>query len=159
MDVATTPGLLTRRVAAFRVEEPLHVLNVDASSVGSGLVRAASPYDRSMMSPRQILQYNSLRLKTTKFCVKLTSHSPPPPPLLPVLTLSTGKHQVSEGEFEISQSGGLPYILLARYSKPKIIARTFWRPFYGSYHINMMELLVFHLEPTVSAATHQRYLN
>ena len=38
-------------------------------------------------------------LKTTTFCVELTSHSPPPTPLLPALTPSAGEHQVSGGEF------------------------------------------------------------
>src|SRR5271163_3741760 len=46
--------------------------------------------------------------KTTTFCVELTSHSPPPTPLLPALTLSAGEHQVSGGELKVSRTGGGP---------------------------------------------------
>jgi hypothetical protein len=49
------------------------------------------------------------QLKTTTFCTELTSHSPPPPPLLPALTLSTGEHKASEGESKVSRSGPLPH--------------------------------------------------
>jgi hypothetical protein len=66
------------------------------------------------------------RLVTT-FCVELTSHSPPPTPLLPALTLSAGEHQVSGGEFKVSRPGALPHILLARRSKLKM-AFYFWWP-------------------------------
>src|SRR5271156_4119847 len=37
-----------------------------------------------------------------KIVTELTSHSPPPTPLLPALTLSAGEHQVSGGEFKLS---------------------------------------------------------
>src|SRR2546423_15592663 len=48
----------------------------------------------------------SWRHKRTTFCTELTSHSPPPTPLLPALPLSAGERQVSGGEFKVSRPGG-----------------------------------------------------
>jgi hypothetical protein len=53
-------------------------------------------------------------------CVELTSHSPPPTPLLPALTLSADEHQVSGGEFKVSRTRGTCltfYALVARSPK------------------------------------------
>jgi hypothetical protein len=61
----------------------------------------------------------SWRLKTTTFGVKLTSHSPPPTPLLPALTLSAGEHKVSGGESKVSRRVGLPRSARAPRSRPK----------------------------------------
>jgi hypothetical protein len=46
--------------------------------------------------------------RTITFCVELTSHSPPPTPLLPALTPSAGEHQVSGDEFKVSRTRGGP---------------------------------------------------
>jgi len=61
----------------------------------------------------------SWRDKTTTFCTELTSHSPPPTPLLPALTLSAGEHKVSGGESKVSRRVGLPRSSRAPRSRPQ----------------------------------------
>jgi hypothetical protein len=62
-----------------------------------------------------------LAFQTTEFCIELTSHSPPPTPLLRALTLSAGEHKVSGGESRVSRQVGLPHNLRAPRSKLKNI--------------------------------------
>ena len=57
--------------------------------------------------------------KLTEICIELTSHSPPPTPLLPALTPSAGEYRVSGGELKVSRQVGLPRNPHARRPKPK----------------------------------------
>jgi|SRR5271156_1533937 len=87
------------------------------------------------------------RVKRTTFCIDLTSHSPPPTPLLPALIPSAGEPQVSGGGFKVSRTRGrLPHILLAHRSKPKMAALKFWRPFQDSCRVATVEPPVSYLE-------------
>jgi len=60
---------------------------------------SASPKNRAgfCIKVNLICQGSSWQHKTTTFCTELTSHSPPPPPLLPALIPSAGEHEVSGG--------------------------------------------------------------
>jgi hypothetical protein len=90
----------------------------------------------SAVGPRVLA---ALRLQT--FCTELTSHSPPPTPLLPALTPSAGELKVSRTR------GDCLHILRARRSKPKMAALLFWRPFQDSCRVAMVEPPVSYLEP------------
>src|SRR5271155_1151439 len=58
------------------------------------ITQARLPYGTAPLI-RNVYTSKSWQHKTTTFCTELTSHSPPPTPLLPALTPSAGELKVS----------------------------------------------------------------